>query len=314
MPRKKLPRLLNLFFGRPSLAAVASLVVWQAPAVSHAAVTAGGIAILGYTDNNDLFDDTFSIAALEQIMAGTEIYFTDNGWHSGDMAFLGADLIYGAGAETLIKLTFTSNVAAGTIMRSGNDAFEFAWDVSSTIPNATNGDVYSFLNLAASGGGEQIYAFEIAGTPGMPPLLNASNHLYVLDMGDFSNAGFEDADTTGKGNITPGLSLVANTAVTLPDAVPGSDLNDFHNGSFALNMADSDVVALNLAGGTKAQWLALIADSANWTKVNYESDPEGDVEAQLNTLNFAAVPEPSRALLLTCAGLMVWLRRRRTAA
>ena len=99
--------------------------------------------------------------------------------------------------------------------------------------------------------------------------------------------------------------------MTLPDNAPGNDANDFHNGSFALNMADADVVALNLSGGTKAQWLAVIANSANWLKVNYEVDGFPDAESQLSTLTIAGVPEPSRLALVSLGALGVMLRRRR---
>jgi hypothetical protein len=196
-------------------------------------------------------------------------------------------------------------------MRSGIDdpGNAYAWDISNPIPGATNGDLYSVLNLASSGSGEQIYAFEASANP---PLVHPSNHIFVLDMGDFSNPGFENVSSSGTGAIAPGLSLVANTAVTLPDPAFGNDANDFHNGSFALNMLDADVVALNSAGGTKEQWLALIADYTNWKKVNYEDDPEGDAEAQLSTLLFAGAPEPSRTTLLV-GGLCLMMARRKRA-
>ena len=55
---------------------------------SQAAVSAGGIAILGYTDTNTYapLSDTFTIAALEEIVSGTTLYFTNNGWNSFDSA------------------------------------------------------------------------------------------------------------------------------------------------------------------------------------------------------------------------------------
>lgn len=302
MPRAPLLSRLN-----KTLAAVALLGALASP--SGAAVTAGGLAIVGFTDNNDLFDDTFSLVTLETILAGTTIYFTDNGWNTADGKFRGADNINGDGPETMIMLTFNSDLAAGTLLRSGNDITEASWDYYSIIPGATNGDTFGFLGLS-NNTGEQIYAFEASGNP---PLPNASNHIYLLDFGDFNNPGFEDSIDAATGAIAPGLSIVSNTAVTLPDPNAGSDPNDFHNGSFALNMADADVVALNGVGGTKAQWLAIIANSGNWMKINYESNPTGDAEAQLQNLAIAGVPEPSRALLLMAGAGVVGLRRRRQA-
>lgn len=309
MPRSLLLHLQNSFLGKTSLAVLMALAAGLPLSNGHAAVTAGGIAIIGYTDNSSGSDDTFSIAALEEITIGTTIYFTDNGWNTVDGKFRGATNLDGNGAETLIKLTFTANVAAGTIMKSGFDDAGFEWDASSLVPGATSGD-FSFLALAGDGTGDQIYAFE--GTASLP-LLNPTNHVYLLDLGDFNNLGFEDATDPNTGNLPPGLQTLNNTAVSLPDGAAGDDANDFHNGSFALDMTDSDVAALNVSGGTKAQWLALIADSTNWLKLNF-TGTDVDAESQLSLLNIAAAPEPSRALCLALGGFALLLRRRRQSA
>ena len=293
--------------GRFIMAALA-LTLWQAAPRAEAAVTAGGLAILGFTDHSDLTSDTFSVAALEQITAGTVVYFTDNGWDTfGSGSFRGASALDGDGNETLIKLTILSNITAGTIMRAGFDTADFQWDTSSLIPGTS--DAYDFLALVHSGGGEQIYAFE-AGVD--PPLFNPSNHIFLLDTGDFNSPGFEDAIDNNTGNVAPGLSTLANTAVELPDGSFGDDPTDFHNGTFALNMAHPTVAALNTLGGTKAQWLALIADSQYWTGVNYEIDPfSNGGEGQLTSLNVTPVPEPGRVALLMLGLGTTLLRRHR---
>lgn len=304
-----LPRLWSSCRARTCLAVGGALLIWQAPVTSTAAVTAGGIAIVGYTDESNSGIDTFSVVALEQINAGTVVYFTDNGWSTADNAFRGSNNTNdGDGPETLIKLTFTSSVAAGTVMRSGFDDTGFEWDAASPIPGATTGN-FDFLGLASSsiGAGEQIYAFEAAASL---PMHNPTNHLFVLDMSNTGYDGFEDASDGGTGNVPPGLSILANTAVSLPDNV--DDSNDFHYGSFALNMLDGDVAALQLAGGTKNQWLSLIADSTNWLKLNFDGINDVDAENQLGSLfNITPVPEPSRLLLIGFGGLgMLMLRRR----
>lgn len=271
----------------------------------QAAVTAGGIAIVGYTDN--LSDDTFSVVALETIASGTTIYFTDNGWNTADGQFRGASALDGNGNETLIKLTFTSSVLSGTIMKSGTDGAGYAWDTTSTITGTS--DVYSHLALAQSGAGEQIYAFEADNDP---PLFNPSNHIFVLDMGDESNGGgFEDAISSNTGNVPPGLSLLGNTAVELPDPFAGDDLFDYHNGSFALYMLAPDVFTLNLLGGTKAQWLAAISDPANWYQYDGTGIFDPSAEDSLTTFNVVAVPEPSRVVLLLAGVALSMFRRRR---
>ena len=79
-----MPRATALHRLHKTLAALALLGAIARPDKGEAAVTAGGIAVVGYTDNNDGFDDSFSIVALEEIAAGTTIYFTDNGWSVAD--------------------------------------------------------------------------------------------------------------------------------------------------------------------------------------------------------------------------------------
>lgn len=286
---------------------LAALVALGCGIEAEAAVTAGGIAIVGYTDN--LSEDTFSIVALEAISPGTTIYFTDNGWNTTDAQFRGATSLDGNGNETLVKLSFTSSVAAGTIMKCGVNGVSFTWDTSSTITGTS--DFYSHLALAQSGAGDQIYAFEADNDP---PLFNPSNPIFLLDLGDQSNGGgFEDATSSNTGNVPTGLGpgSPAFTAVELPDPAGGDDAGDFHNGSFALNMTAPDVFNLNLTGGTKAQWLAVIADTGNWYQYDGTGMFDPSAEDSLFTFNVLGVPEPSRAILLMSGIALSILRRRR---
>lgn len=281
---------------------------------SHAAVSAGGVAILGYTDTNlvDPLSDTFSIAALEEIVAGTTLYFTNNGWNDFDSAFMGATNGPGGGAggENLLKLTFTANVAAGTLMQAGVDDTGYVWDTSGTILNTSSVDIgnFSMLNLPDNGNGDQIYIFEATS---LSPLMNATNHIFMLDTGDYFNSDFEDAFSTQTGTYTPGLHPDNNTAFILPDPALGDDAGDFHNGSFALNMMDTEVAALQLSGGTMAQWLALIVNDEKWIKMDFEGVDHPNPEDQLTSLNIIGVPEPSRTLLLALGVAFIGLRRRR---
>lgn len=281
---------------------------------SQAAVSAGGVAILGYTDTNTYapLSDTFSIAALEEIVAGTTLYFTNNGWNDFDSAFMGATNGPGGGAggENLLKLTFTANVAAGTLMQAGVDDTGYVWDTSGTILNTSSVDIgnFSLLNLPDNGNGDQIYIFEATS---LSPLLNATNHIFMLDTGDSTDSDFEDAFSTQTGTYTPGLHPDNNTAFILPDPDSGDDAGDFHNGSFALHMTNPEVAALQLSGGTMAQWLALIVNDENWLKVNFNGVDDPDAESQLTSLNIIGVPEPSRTLLLGLSLGFAGLRRRR---
>ena len=296
-----------------SLAVLSFLGCWP-EMTSQAAVSAGGVAILGYTDTNTYapLSDTFSIAALEEIMAGTTLYFTNNGWSDFNGGFFGATdgPGGGAGGENLLKLTFTSNVAAGTLMQAGVDDTGYVWDTSGTILNSSSVGIgnFSLLNLPDNGNGDQIYIFEATL---LSPLMNATNHIFMLDTGDNTDSDFEDANSTQTGTYTPGLHPDNNTAFILPDPGFGDDTGDFHNGSFALNMTDPDVVALQLSGGTMAQWLALIVNDENWLKVNFNGVDDPDAEGQLVNLNIIGVPEPSRSLLLGLGVAIIGLRRRR---
>lgn len=309
-----------------NLAMVAGIRFATQAVQTEAAVTAGGLAIIGFTDNRtngDPLADTFTMVALEEIAANTVVYFTDNGWINSDLKFRGADSNSGAGSETLLKLTFSSSVAAGTIMRSGvDDSGNFSWDTSTLIPGDVD-EYFSLLNLdsnASTGNpiGDQIYIFQ-ASSPNLP-LSSFSNAIYLLDLGDHENPGFEDALTSSQGNILPGLTQLDNTAWLLPDVDPDDDPGDFHNGSFALKLGSQPVLDLQAAGGTKAQWLAVIADVANWWQSEFHVDdnPDPDLEDDLlqfgndfGGLNVLGIPEPSRALLIGLAFVGAVLRRRR---
>jgi hypothetical protein len=289
------------------VAALAFLGCSQARAV----VSVGGFAVVGFTDHDSILlpdtvtvGDTFSIAAMETISAGTVVYFTDSGWTTGGI-YRGATLVNGAGLEGLIKLTISSTVAAGTVLRSGFNSAGVTWDYSSLVPGAdgsSSADYYSLLPINQSGIGEQIYGFQSSATDF--PMMSPSNHIFTFDMGDYLNPGFETAFDDATGLAAPGTSLGDNSAIAFTDTENVVNLDDFHYGSFALNMDDADVVALNTSGGTKAQWLAVIANPANWRRFNFENLGEGtgndyndgDAEDTLGPLNFA--PEPSRAMLL----------------
>jgi hypothetical protein len=208
-------------------------------------------------------------------------------------------------------------------MRSGvDDSGNFSWDASTLIPGDVD-EYFSLLNLdsnASTGSpvGDQIYIFQ-ASSPNLP-LSNVSNAIYLLDLGDFENPGFEDALTSSQGNILSGLSELDNTAWLLPDVDPDDDPGDFHNGSFALNLGSQPFMDLQAAGGTKAEWLALIANPLHWGQIEFHVDdnPDPDLEDDLMNfgfinggLNVLGIPEPSRALLIGLAFVGAVLRRRR---
>lgn len=280
----------------------ASLVLGM-PGTSVAAVTAGDLAVVGYSDYGP--ESTFSVAALDLIEAGTVLYFTNNGWNATNGTFYESGNGTGHGAQELLKLTVTSNLTPGRILRAGWDEPDYSWDYSGPITGGTG----TFSMLSLNPGGDQIHIFTASSETN--PLENSAMHLFQLDTGDFSNPFFEDAVSAATGEVAPGLS--GSTAFMLPDPASGDDAADFHNGSFALNLSGSAVSALQFSGGTNAQWLSVIADSANWFRVNFEDDELADAESQLTALNVVVMtaPEPTRAVLMILGMLGVLFRRRR---
>ena len=101
------------------------------------------------------------------------------------------------------------------------------------------------------------------------------------------------ADT---GDIPPGLSLGAKTAFAHTNLTFHGDA-DGHHAAWGLNPAAPAVAALQSSGGTKDQWLAVIADSSNWD------------EGLPSLSSFNVAPEPSRSLL-ALGGLLTLLNRR----
>ena len=245
-------------------------------ASARAAISIGGLAIVGYQDNGT--PDNFSFVALENIAAGEVIYFTDNGWTGS--AYRTASATDGDGNESLIKFATNNPILAGRVISSVGAGADFTWTITGLVPGGTIG---SFNNLSLSTSGDQIYAFQ---GPLSLPLQNVTNHIYVLD----TTVGFELATDNATGAITPGLSTAAYTAVT--GFTPG--------GTFGLNPAASAVAALQSSGGTGAQWLQVIADPTNWVSGSQPAGP----------LNVIAVPEPSSTVLLLAALGLVAARRR----
>lgn len=205
-----------------------------------AGLNAGDLAIIGRINNGS--PDSFALLALTNIAAGQVVYFTDNGYSNA--AFRGAGLD-GDGNEQLLRLTFNSAVGAGTILRTLDTAdARWTWTTSGSIPF---GGTATFGSLSLGQSGEQIYGFQAAVLT-TNPLGSASSHVFVLD----DSAGFENAVDSGTGNTPAGLSSNAYTALSFnfaSDNVIGLDMTKAGTNTFT----------------TKAEWLAYIADVANWT-------------------------------------------------
>ena len=258
---------------------------------SQAAVSAGGLAVVGYDDAADVF----TLVALDAIAAGEVIYMTNNGWNASLGSFNGASPYQGAGNESLIKLTTTGIVAKGTVFSSASSGASWSWTKTGIIPGQAVGGINEFSDLAFEYESDQIYIFQAADSN---PLSNPTGFIYALHFGSADYPTFVDADGPLNGNVPFGLSTTANTAFAHTNFSFHGDA-DGNNSSWGLNMASSAVASLHSSGGHKEDWLAVIGSSSNWSA------------GQPGASMIAVMPEPSRALLLGLGAFAPWVRRRR---
>jgi hypothetical protein len=239
---------------RASLAG--SLALSAAPP-SHAQtnLSPGDVALVGWVDNGSP-NDVYALVALADLPAGTMLYFTDNGWDNVSGGFRNTNgPTDGNGNETLAMLTVNTVIPAGTILDTTQTSASFTWTTSGAIPGATSG---TFGSLVLTQSGDQVYVFQ--DDDGQNPLnVGTKVHLFVLD----DTGTFEDATTTGEGNVPPGLSEAGNTALTFSQSGSTQNFMGFNTAA--------------LAHGTKDQWLAAIHDPANWTFGSSGSVPTGTV-------------------------------------
>ncbi len=205
-------------------------VMCAVPSASDAAVSAGGLVVVGYTDNNydNVFgvdpgptSDVITLLATEMINAGEVIYLTNNGWlpSANDLGFSGAKadgdgVFRGAGSEQITKLTITSTIFAGTVIstNASGSNLPFQWTTSGRIVSNVDDyqNTFSAIDLQHGLNGpstysDQIYIFQADGLPGRPagvnPLLNPTGFIHALNIGsDDSSAfsqGYLGGTTTG---------------------------------------------------------------------------------------------------------------------
>jgi hypothetical protein len=227
------------------------------PARAQINLAAGDVAIIGWVDNGSPAD-ALAIVCLADIPAGTRIGFTDNGWDSGAGTFRNTIGPHdGDGNEQLLLLSAASAIPKGTILRTSDLGPAFAWTTSGAIvgTGVTTG-TYAVPNLAQSG--DQVYAFQHSSGDNM---LNTPVQACLFALDD--TGSFESATSTATGDVPPGLSIPAHTALTFPQSSSGQDFMAF----------DTSV----LASGTKAEWLAAIGNAANWTFGAAGTLPSGSI-------------------------------------
>ncbi len=222
-----------------------------APASAQINLTAGDIAIIGWTDNGSPAD-VLTIVNLANLAAGTTIYFTDNGW-DGSAYRNTQGITDGDGNEQVLQFVVNNPIPAGTIISTNVVGADYTWVTGVAIPGTMFG-TYTVPSLAQAGDQVSVFQHDNGTNPLNTPV---QAHIYVLD----DTGAFEPATTSAQGDIPMGLSIANNTAVTFSQNASGQNFMGFNTSS--------------LAGGSKADWLAAIANVANWTFGASGTHPSG---------------------------------------
>jgi hypothetical protein len=283
---------------------------------ASAAITAGGLAVIGFSDNNlgPNSDDDFVLVATEFIAAGEVIYLTNTGWSSsgGSSGFYAVSPGTESGSQQLVRLTVNTGINPGTLISSADITnTAFTWKTSGSITGLFGSAEYSKLDLVDIDenffpAGDQIYVFQSTDPDNpmdVPP--DQLSFIYLMDNSEPFSPGFENPSSDFLGanyplsaDVAQGLSPFDHTAVELlSDTYP----TGLHTDIFGLDLSAAEIQDLQTNGGTKAQWLEAIANADNWIGGIMPSTP----------LNILGVPEPSRVVLLMSAFGVVILRRRR---
>ncbi|HOY06969.1 MAG TPA: hypothetical protein PLO67_16290, partial [Saprospiraceae bacterium] len=245
------------------------------PAVS--VLAPGDLAIIAFKDD----PDNFAFVPFVNLAAGTVIYFTDNGWTGTD--FRGTNATTGSGNEQFMRYIVPSGgVMAGTVILMNNGlSLSPGFDLDGTpIPGTSGSFPNQFHPLQFNAtNGDQIYAFQ--NTNSNNPLFNVATqtHLFLYD----ETNGFEPCISASTGDVTPGLT-------------PGVTANTF-------NFVTNNVSQLINDGATRtpAQWLAYIANAANYanstnvaTTISIaDLNLPGDCESPRATIVVTVNPSPA---------------------
>ena len=266
---------------RPPVLAAAALAVALAarPAEAQTPLVPGDVAIVGWVDNGTP-NDVFTIVTLADLPAGTTVYFTDNGWDDVAGAFRNPNgPTDGDGGEQLLKFEAVTTLPAGTILSTTDTGAAFKWTATGTIPGATTG---SFGSLVLTQTGDQICAFQHdtgtnpLNTPVMTPL-------FVLD----DTGSFETASSTTTGGVPSGLAAAAHTALAFAQSGSSQNFMGFRTNA--------------MPAGTKAQWLAAIADPANWTFATSGVLPAGTIHVTNGAITSYCAGDGTLASACPCA-------------
>lgn len=157
-------------------------------ASAQSTLSAGDVAIVGVTSDGP---DEFGVLLLNDVLAGTELIFTDCGWSSSNNA------LRTGGEDTLFWVTDV-NLPAGTLINFTDGSSGGVSDI---------GRVTSGKMSGLSSSGDQILVFQ--GTVSSPSFIFAIT---------FNGSAFEsDATSSNTTAVPPGLTVGVN-AVSIPEA------------------------------------------------------------------------------------------------
>ncbi len=220
------------------IAIVAATIQVQPLFAAGTTLAPGDIVFTGYITNGTIdAPDAFSFITLVPLSAGTEIYFTDNGWTGSN--FRGVTELKADGSEGLARLTVNNPIVAGAVIRSNDTSLDFTWIVTGSIASGVIGN-YTPISLGQAG--DQLTALQSVNSTN--PIFSGFTPLAQIDY----SGVFEPAINSATGDLVPMLSQAAGTVVLFNNLAPYA--------AFNLN---------SLASGTISEWRTAIGNSANWT-------------------------------------------------
>lgn len=186
-------------------------------------------------------NDRFEFIPLVNLDAGTEILFTESGWHATNNNWRNDDT-----TEGVLLYTAPAAVAAGTVISVEEDASTgaFILPTDGSITNSTLGNTW-----ALSTSGDQIIVFQ--GTVTSPS--------FIFCVTSNSSA-WHDATSTSATAIPTGLENGSTAVAAGSDAGVGDEFDNVYY----------DATANPLDGKSKSEILGLVGNAANWVGSNSE--------------------------------------------
>ena len=209
------------------------------------------LAINGDNDATNSYGRGFSFMPLVNLEAGTEIFFTDNGWSDNEGKFIVDTGI----SDKFVKYTAPGAITAGTVIRDdsyANAGFAFHFSYTS----ATDDQGY-FGGLGGLSQSDEMLIFQ--GSIAAPNFIFAMTYVStnITPTGWGVNVPLSGTDGGGAGSAVPGTG---NATVT--DLVDGVTALAF---KCAASTNDNSAYVGATTPATKAEWLARVGNFANWT-------------------------------------------------